>query len=220
MRFARDTANPNRERFFRAIGVAADAVLGLELAHSRKVLFLSEAADRLGRQDEAASACGVDGILIAKPGLFVSVTVADCMPVWILDRASGAFGVLHSGWKGTGILETATRLLEERFGSRASSISVILGPAIGKCCYAVPEERALAFAAEFGEETAPAVDGERRIDLRAANLSLARRLGIGAVLSLDACTCCDERLGSYRRDGAGSFTRMVAVVGEFPGSGS
>jgi YfiH family protein len=219
MRFDRDTANPNRERFFRALGVDPAAVLGLELAHSRNVLFPADADDHLRLQDEAASAGGSDGILLARPGLFAAVTVADCMPIWILDRASGAFGVLHSGWKGTGILQTATRLLEERFGSRGSSISAILGPAIGKCCYAVPAERALAFAAEFGEEAAPTVGGKRRIDLRAANISLARRLGIGAVLSIESCTCCDERLGSYRRCGGGNFTRMVAVVGAFPGSG-
>jgi len=216
MRYEAARPNPNRERFFETIGVDPASVLGLELAHSRNVIFSPGAAEHRRLARAAAGDGGADGILLSDRRLFASVTVADCMPIWVLDRASGAFGVLHSGWKGTGILATAARMLEERFGTRPESISAILGPAIGSCCYAVPEERAEAFAGEFGAEAAPPAGGARRIDLRAANLSLARRLGVGAVLSIEACTCCDPRLGSYRREGGAAFTRMVAAAGVFP----
>jgi YfiH family protein len=216
MRFERDRLNPNRVRFFAGEGIDPRSVLAIELAHSRNVIFPASADDHRLLALKAAADGGADGILLEDRKLFASVTVADCMPIWILDRASGAFGVLHSGWKGTGILMTAARILAERFGTAPESISAILGPAIGSCCYAVPEERAAAFAREFGDSAAPLVGGKRRIDLRAANLSLAQRLGIGAVLSVEACTCCDSRLGSYRREGSESFTRMVAAVGSFP----
>jgi len=139
------------------------------------------------------------------------------MPIWVLDGDCGAFGVLHSGWKGTGILAEAVGVLGETFGSRPSAMSVILGPAIGRCCYDVDEGRAAAFAAEFGASCAERRGATWRLDLRSANLELASTLGIGSLLSIEACTGCDERLGSFRREGPVAFTRMVAACGRFPG---
>lgn len=203
MRYIPDIVNANRVKFFSSLGLAREKVLGVELAHSRNVLF---------PEGNGNGASAADGILIKDPSYAASVTVADCMPIGIFDRSSRIFGVLHSGWKGTGILETAVRELGRRHCSPPQAISVILGPAIGACCYAVPEERARAYASEFGPESMIQRGGRFFLDLRAANVSLARRLGVGALLSVDACTSCDERLGSYRREGPGRFTRMVAVA--------
>ena len=212
MRYVRGGTNPNRERFFAGLGLDPASVLGLELSHSRGVAFPLEGAVRAEAEPFAAGPGQCDGILLRDPAYAASVTVADCMPIWLHDRASGAFGVLHSGWKGTGILERALAALRERYGSGPASVSVILGPAIGSCCYAVPEERALGFAREFGAEAAPFTEGRWRLDLRAANIALARRLGVGALLSVEACTSCEESLGSFRRQGPEAFTRMAALA--------
>jgi hypothetical protein len=216
MKYGDPDAERNRARFLSSAGVDPNRALGLRLAHSRTVLFPEDIDHhhRLSREAEARG--GADGIVLRDSALVATVTVADCMPIWILDRDSGAFGVLHSGWKGTGILAEAVDTLARRFGSRPSSICVILGPAIGSCCYEVPAERAQAFAAEHGKETAFPLRGSWRIDLRAANMALARSLGLGALLSVEACTSCDHRLGSYRRQGPRSFTRMLAACGRFP----
>ena len=140
-----------------------------------------------------------------------TVTVADCMPIWLWDAVSGAVGLLHSGWKGTGILEHAIGAMVLVGKTSPDSLSVILGPSIGVCCYEVPESRAAYFETEFGSECVDRSGMRPRLDIRAANLSIARRLGVGALLSVDACTSCDPILGSYRREGPESFTRMVAV---------
>jgi hypothetical protein len=204
MKFGDLGSKANRERFLLDAGFVLSRVRGLEPAHSRNVLFPS-------RGDEPGGPA--DGLVLREPELAVSVTVADCMPIWVLDRESGAFGILHSGWRGTGILEVAVRGIESHYGSRPSSIAAILGPAIGSCCYSVSEERAARFSAEFGEESVSRRGGSCYLDLRTANVSIAERVGIGHLLSIEACTSCDERLGSYRRQGSASFTRMLAVCG-------
>ncbi len=153
----------------------------------------------------------VGGLPIAATFPVATVTVADCMPIWLWDAASGAWGLLHSGWKGTGILEHAVRAIRARRPGTAASMSVILGPAIGVCCYDVPELRAAAFEAEFGSSCVDRSGPRPRLDIRAANLAIARRLGIGALLSVDVCTSCNPSLGSFRREGAERFTRMVAA---------
>lgn len=204
MRFLQDSLNPVREEFFRGHGIEAGRVLAVELVHSRIVLFPSGPEELRGVR--------ADG-LIVKPGPWVpTVTVADCMPIWIRHERSGAFGVLHSGWQGTGILEDAVRGLGERFGALPSEIDVALGPAIGPCCYRVPEERAEYFRSRFGSEAARFEDGSWRLDLGAANLGIARALGLRSVTRILGCTSCCLDLGSFRREGPERFTRMVAAA--------
>ncbi|HTX72452.1 MAG TPA: polyphenol oxidase family protein [Rectinemataceae bacterium] len=217
MRIRPGAVNPDRQRFFSDGGVDPDRVLGVKLAHSRSILFSAD-RDEHGRLAEEAlrSHGGADGILTADPQLIPTITAADCMPIWLLDRHSGWFGVLHSGWRGTGILAAALGELRRRFGSPPSALAVILGPAIGSCCYDVPEERATLFLERYGPRAAFRRDGAWRLDLREANLVIAEREGVGHLRSIDACTSCDPRLGSYRREGPQAFTCMAASCGHFP----
>jgi hypothetical protein len=210
MKFAEGERTANRALFLREAGIDPGDALGLELSHSRRFLF-PERGDDVAALARAAG--GADGLILRDRTLAATVTVADCMPIWLLDRGSGAFGLLHSGWRGTGILALAVEALVERLGSNPASIAAVLGPAIGPCCYSVPEARAAEFAAEFGEVSVARRDGSWFLDLRAANVSLAERAGIGHLLSIEACTSCDERLGSFRRQGPANFARMLAVCG-------
>lgn len=227
MRYHAPGSAGNRGRFLGSLGLEEASALGVELAHSRRVLVRTEEGERLFGEGGAEIGgaelgappsgrahldSGYDGILVRGSGLAASVTVADCMPIYVCDFASGAFGVLHSGWKGTGILASAVAALAAAAGSPPAAISIILGPAIGPCCYAVSEGRALGFEREFGPESVLRRDGRHYLDLRAANLALARRLGVGALSSIDLCTSCDESLGSCRREGEGAFTRMMALA--------
>lgn len=204
MRYLHDEPNPLRETFFRGHGIEPGRVLAVELVHSRTVLY--------PRGPEELRGARADGIIV-EPGPWVpTVTVADCMPIWIRHPESGAYGVLHSGWQGTGILEAAVRGLGERFGAAPSEIDAFLGPAIGPCCYRVSEERARTFRAEFGSDAVRLEGGAWRLDLGAANLGIAGRLGLRSVTRILGCTSCDGDLGSFRREGPSDFTRMVAAA--------
>ena len=201
MRYFADSPSPGRLSFFGSLGLDPSLVVATELHHTRRLRLIEmkqpmpplpgrvgelDAGDLAGEDmgdggpDEAS---GRDGILLCPTGspteggrgrLAAAVTVADCMPIWILDRLSGAYGLLHSGWKGTGILRHAITALVERCSADPASISVILGPAIGPCCYEVPPERARAFDREFGAASVDWSGEKPRIDLRAANIALAR----------------------------------------------
>lgn len=122
----------------------------LELVHSRDVIILRNGKEAQGRQ--------ADGLLTKNKTLLPSVTVADCVPVFFYDRRNGVFGVLHSGWKGTGIIKTALQKAKEEFGTRAEDVSVVLGPHIRSCCYIVDEERANYFAENFTPDCVEAAE--------------------------------------------------------------
>jgi hypothetical protein len=175
--------------------------------HTRIVLPAGDASGRSG-----------DGLVTSDPEILLGVTVADCLPVFLWDTATGARSLCHSGWKGTGIVREALSLMKARYGAATETIRAILGPCIHSCCYAVPSERAETFAAEFGSDAAFQRDGDWYIDLVAANKSILLDEGIGAIQIYDECTCCDTRFSSYRRQGK-DFTHMLALCGVYaPGS--
>jgi len=170
--------------------------------HSRIVLLADpDVCGRIG-----------DGLVTDRAETLIGVTVADCLPVFLWDTVTGARALCHSGWKGTGIVREAVSLMKTRYGASAGSICAILGPCIKSCCYAVPQERAEMFAAEFGAQAAFSRDGEWYMDIAAANKSLLLDEGIESVHVHSECTCCDTRFSSYRRQGK-DFTLMLALCG-------
>lgn len=206
-----------RLSLFAALNLDPGRVVGIQLRHSRNVAFI-ESREEL-RTLLSINPGGFDGIVTRNRFLVPSVTVADCMPIYIRCRHCGAFGVLHSGWKGTGILNTAVEGMHLRCGCSTSDISLILGPSIGSCCYSVDEARAKLFAETFGSESVRVEDdpgaeqGKRYfLDLVEANIRIAASLGIEDVAAVRACTACDGRFSSFRRDGSAHFSRMLALV--------
>ena len=203
----------NRERLFQSLGLDPDQARSCAQIHSRIVL---EADNSFTNQSEA------DGMIARDRGIALTVTVADCLPVFLCDTETGACALLHSGWKGTGIVLNALSMMAERWGTRPASVAALLGPCIRPCCYQVDEGRAAAFEAEFGGSAGeyplgPVVrrDGGRpALDLQAANARLLAGAGVRQLAWCADCTFTDQRLGSFRREGP-AYTRMLAVLGYF-----
>lgn len=148
-----------------------------------------------------------DGHLTRDPGILLAVSVADCVPVFLLAPGSRALGLLHAGWRGVaaGILEAGFRAMEERFAAPPARLEVYLGPAISGARYEVGPEvhRALGL---------PDPGGPALLDLRR---ELARRAIAGGVDSArigvsPTCVFEDARFFSHRRGDRG---RQVAVLG-------
>jgi hypothetical protein len=157
-----------------------------------------------------------DGMITDRPDAVLSATVADCLPIFLLDTVNGAFGLVHSGWKGTGIVVNALRAMHDRYGTLPRNVTATIGPGIGPCCYRVPEERAAFFAAQFGAATVVRdADGRPSLDLREANLALLREAGVEEMTVVADCTSCSAALGSFRRQGPESFTLMLACFGRW-----
>lgn len=213
MKYSSDFESEARLAFFKTLSIDPERVAGIELRHSRNVALVDSLEELSTLM--SSNPAGFDGIVTRNRRLVPSVTVADCMPIWIYCSHCGAFGILHSGWKGTGILAEAAHAMERAYGCKPGDMHIILGPAIGACCYRVERERAGLFSGEFGSEAVRVEQNDRGeaffLDMRAANLHIARRLGIRNVTNIDACTACSERYGSYRRQGSHHFTRMLAL---------
>ncbi len=209
MALSRRRELPCRERFLESLGASAAKTYALHQVHSKTVVAIDH------QDPEALVTVEADGMVTARPDVLLTVTVADCLPIFLLDEATGAIGLVHSGWKGTGIVVEAIRLMAEAFGTRSRDLAAAIGPGIGPCCYTVPQERYERYRAEFGE-TAVARGASRdfRLDLKAANVRLLEAAGVQRIVVIADCTCCSAALGSFRREGQG-FRRMLAFMGGF-----
>src|SRR5205814_79392 len=130
-----EAVEENRARVLRASG--ARALAFARQVHGARVLTVT-AAD-VGDQE-------ADALCSDRPDLAVTVFVADCVPVLIVDPRTGAFAAVHAGWRGTvaGILRCAVATMKDDFGSRPADLRAALGPSIGPCCFEVgPEVEAL-----------------------------------------------------------------------------
>jgi polyphenol oxidase len=207
MALSRAGSLPWRARYLEDRGIPVERLYALRQVHSRRVLLIdTQLAEETARIE-------ADGLLTDRPDAVLSVTVADCLPIFLVDHRSGAFGLVHSGWKGTGIVGEALVAMASRFGSAPSDISAVIGPGIGSCCYGVPEERAAFFVSEYGAGSVVRDSaGTPRLDLRAANVELLRRGGVEDVTVVTDCTGCSSELGSFRRQGPAAYTLMLAWI--------
>jgi polyphenol oxidase len=142
-------------------------------------------------QLDAGALTEADGQATSLAGVGAMVLTADCLPVAL--GCAGAVAMLHAGWRGLarGVLEEGVRALREL--GCAGSLSAVVGPGAGACCY------------EAGAEVHSALGspgGPGRVDLRAIARQRLLAAGVAEVRDVEACTICDERFFSHRREGA------------------
>ncbi len=214
MRFRWNEQNPVRSQMLLELcgRFGAKTAAAVQLDHTKDVLCITEADETCGKI--------ADGIITKNERIIPVVTVADCVPIFLFDHRTSAFGVVHSGWKGTGIAAVAIEKMLTHYGSKPDDICVAIGPHIHSCCYLVSEERAEYFRTTFSAGSVqPCQQEERealsatirwnygegalfRLSLLNANLAVLKKAGIpdANITYATDCTCCTPIFGSNRRE--------------------
>lgn len=151
-----------------------------------------------------------DGHVTRSAGLLLTVTLADCVPVFVADPAHRAVALLHAGWRGTaaGIVERGLAAMAGAFGSDAGGLFVHLGPAICGECYEVGPE-------VFEALDEPAPSAATPIDLRGVVRRRALAAGVGAgrlTVSRECTLCGDGRYYSHRRGDTGRHRGFIGIL--------
>jgi copper oxidase (laccase) domain-containing protein len=155
---------------------------------------------------------GIDGWVTVTAGVLLTVTVADCVPVYLVVPGRGV-ALLHAGWRGTsaGILDRGVTRLGEGTGCSVADIVMHCGVGICGYCYEVGSE-VMAGCGRPHEGVGP-----WHLDLRGHLAEAASRLGIETVTRSTWCTAHHrDQFYSHRASG-GSDGRMVAYLGMPPG---
>ena len=193
-------------------GSTPDGMVRLRQVHGNAVVVAEEA-----RRREAPAG---DALISRDPGLLLTVRVADCVPLLIADRSSGAVAAVHAGWRGTSaaVARRAVDAMIQRFGSRPADLAAALGPSIGPCCYetGATVRQALHEAGWRAEAIERWFEGpeHRHLNLWRANREqlIAAGLDGESVFVAGLCTACHpDWFHSYRRDG-GRAGRLIAYI--------
>lgn len=210
-----------------AMGVGEDRVVRVTQIHGASVFLAGPA----GRPK-------ADIIVGRDPHMAMAIQTADCVPVLIADRATGACAAVHAGWRGMAARapQRGVEALREHFGSRPRDLVAAIGPAIGACCYEVGAEVRDAFKDAgfsggelsrcFADAPQPSPRNPSMPGLalgRPAHwffdgwIAVVDQLEAAGILPNDIhtaalCTAShDEAFCSYRREGSGAG-RLVAAI--------
>jgi len=191
----------NRGLFFDTLGVHPRELAFPHQVHSATIRHAADAGEY--------HAC--DALVTSARNVALVVTVADCVPILLVDPVHGIAAAVHAGWRGSAerIAEETIRELRSKQGVHPADIRAWIGPSAGPCCYAVGEDVARRFPSTAAAER----EGRWYVDLKAENERQLTEAGVPQeqIERSQACTICDRRFHSHRRDGAQSG-RMMAVL--------
>lgn len=199
----------NRKKFFDKIGIEEENIVSMHQPHGNKVAVVEI-------RDKGQKIQNVDALITREPDVFLQVTTADCVPIFLYDPTLKIIGVVHSGWRGTA-KNIAGKIVKEliKLGSKPENIMVYLGPSIKKCCYDVPKDR-LKYFSQWGSVYALEVENKSYLDLPGICREQLIKKGIllKKIVISPACTCCNNDCYSHHRDKKIEGL-MVGIIGRW-----
>jgi polyphenol oxidase len=200
-----ETVRNNRESYFEKIKINPQKVVAGGIAHGNNVAIVTEA-------EAGKYLLDTDALITNSSNIFLSVTAADCLPVYFYDPITESLGIAHVGWRGlvAGILENVIKKFQSSFGSHPENLQVIIGPHIKSCHYEVGEE----VAAQFAKENIKNRDGHLFADLGAEAALRLRNSGIkDIIINQESTSDNPQKFYSARRDKCEPLQGMVAYIG-------
>jgi len=186
-----------------ALGVDADWIARMQQVHGAEVLVVREPPN----SDRPPP---VDGLVTDRPGLALSVRVADCVPVLLADAENGVVGCAHAGRSGlaAGVVPTTVQAMRD-LGARW--VRAWVGPHVCGGCYEVPEQMRDEVSSVVPESRSTTTWGTPALDIGAGVEAQLRAAGAEVAPTPMRCTREDLDLFSHRRDGrrSGRFAGLV-----------
>ncbi|MCM8775591.1 MAG: peptidoglycan editing factor PgeF [Candidatus Omnitrophica bacterium] len=208
----REFSNSRRKSFLKQIAVSPKSLNLLQQVHSANLALVTS-------DQKPDVNCKADGMLTSEEGVPLGILTADCVPIFFWDPDHRVIGIAHAGWRGI-LQEIAPKMIwafRQNFASKSTSIRVIYGPAIRKCCYEVGAEFKELFPDHYTR--VPKVENPEGpekgyLDMIGAITDQLIRDGLAAenIHDTGICTSCqNDRFFSARREG-GTSERTLSVI--------
>lgn len=203
----KENVEKNRKLFFDKLEIPVDRVNYQKQIHS----------DIVKQINEPGFAGECDATFTNKKNIFLTVSVADCVSIFLYEPQHNIVAGIHSGWKGTS-LNIVAKTMEKIKSSLNSQIQdftfhCYIGPCISQEKFEVDKDVADLFPAQYVK-----YDSEKNKyypDLRRIVLSQLIECGVNQenIEVSELCTFSETQLlHSYRRDRDKSG-RMYGVIG-------
>lgn len=197
--------NSRRKEYLRALSLIPEKLVMVKQTHGSSVVVVK-------KTDPTLIDAPADGLITKIPGLILGIRTADCIPIFFWDPSRKIAGIAHGGWRGIkdGIISRMLNAFEREFGTRMRDLHIVMGPAIGKCCYEVSKEFLGYFPGFYHKKDA----GKGHLDLKGVVRDRLVKRGVLAFQIDDAglCTVCNNKaFFSYRVENQ-TKERMLSVI--------
>jgi len=213
----------NRKKFLKKLGIQEKATVIADLVHPVK--FAPQLFNRVkvvSNADREKTIKEIDGLITADRNLFLTITVADCLPIFIYEPEKEIIGLIHAGWR-----NLAGNILREAVEKiKTNNLLFGIGPGIGQCHFEVKEDVIAKFK-PYLKDTLLKRNGKSFLDLKGLAKIQLLNLGIkeeNIEISPECTFCLKDKYFSFRRDvsprqkfGSGDKPKnakaMMAVIG-------
>ncbi|MBU2028323.1 peptidoglycan editing factor PgeF [Patescibacteria group bacterium] len=211
----------NCRKYLQKIGANYTKIFNAQLAHGIKIAVIDPvksakgcpASQEFNRVKKIIPR--TDALITREKKTYLSITIADCLPVFFYDSGAGIIALSHAGWRGiikSIISKTIKKIIS--LGGNPQNIAVAIGPGISQCHFEIKKDVLAQFKKynKFIEKR----NDKYFLDLRGVVQKQLRENGIQArnIENNNKCTFCRKaKYFSYRRDGAKSTGLMMAVIG-------
>ena len=202
-----DIFRRNEKDFLTKEGIKDSKIYELKQVHGNKVL---NSENITGNATFVA-----DALVTNESNKVLTITVADCYPIYLFDPTRKIVAIAHAGWRGItkDILCNVIDYFVLKFSSDPQDILVGIGPGLGKCHFEVKEDVLDNFTA-YPEEIEHK-NGKIFVDLSAIleKKMLERGLKRENIEFSGLCTYCENGKFFSRRRDKNSDEVMMAYIG-------
>ncbi len=196
----------NRKAFFDSLGFNGYKIVAANLVHGTHIETITH--------NSPDFLLNTDALITKEKEIVLTLTGADCFPVYFEDSTKSVIGLAHCGWRGiiAGIVpKTIDRMIS--LGGEKENIRIDIGPGICMKHFEIKDNSIDSFI-EYPESIQKA-DGRIGIDLRHIITNQAIKSGIPHhhISDTGKCTfCLSHTYFSYRRDKPKQLETQVAYI--------
>jgi YfiH family protein len=199
----RENVLENRKRFFDYLNIPLDRVVMQKQIHS----------DNINVVNEFCFIQDSDALITNEKNLYLAISIADCIPVFIYSPVKKVVAGIHSGWKGTEyrITEKVIQRMVNEYGVNPSELIAYIGPGISVENYEVSRE----VAERFPSSSYRIENSKYFLDLKKDILNQLLTAGLDKenIEVTPYCTFRDKKLFHSHRREKGLTGRMFGVIG-------
>ncbi len=178
----------NRALLSAKLGTTVEHWVAMRQIHSNKIETVTGSDAGKGSLRLETGIPETDGMITSDPGILLTVLVADCVPLLMIDSVSRRIGAFHAGRKGTelGVATEAVRAMVAA-GSQPEDLETVIGPSIGPASY--------------------------EVNLWDANEQQLRAAGVGTIIRTDLDTATNLDLFFSHRADPDHEGRFIGFIG-------
>ena len=214
---SRENIIRNRQLLCEELGIPFKNLVGAHQVHGTAVKLVDEPLVEMEDNARKSALEGFDALICQTPGICITATTADCVPVLLFDPETRSIAAIHSGWRSTlnNIVGCTISALQENFGVKPADLIAAVGPCISGAVYEVGAELESQFhinGFDTNQFFVQKNEGKFLFDIRLAVQKQLEAAGVSNIEISPHCTFSEPDLFfSARRQGIHSG-RMLSGI--------